>query len=44
MIALLGGAGIDEHVNPGEATVHVLQGRVSLHAADNTWSGLRVTC
>lgn len=39
MIALLSGQGLSEHVNPGEATVHVLQGRVSLRAAGNTWSG-----
>jgi quercetin dioxygenase-like cupin family protein len=39
MIALLAGRRLDEHVNPGEATVHVLQGRVSLNAADNSWSG-----
>jgi quercetin dioxygenase-like cupin family protein len=39
LIALLGGRKLDEHVNPGEATVHVLQGRVSLRAADNAWHG-----
>ena len=39
MIALLGGRRLDEHANPGEATVHVLSGRVSLHAGSNAWDG-----
>jgi quercetin dioxygenase-like cupin family protein len=39
MIALAGGRRLDEHTNPGEATVHVLSGRVSLQAGANTWSG-----
>jgi quercetin dioxygenase-like cupin family protein len=39
VIALLGGRRLDDHVNPGEATVHVLQGRVALHALGETWTG-----
>ena len=40
VIALLGGQRLDEHENPGEATVHVLQGRVRLLAGDDSWDGL----
>lgn len=40
VIALEGGQKLDEHANPGEATVHVLTGRVSLSAAANSWQGL----
>lgn len=32
LIALRAGAHLDEHENPGEATVHVLRGRVRLTA------------
>lgn len=39
MIALLGGRRLDDHANPGEATVHVLTGRVLLNTADTSWSG-----
>jgi quercetin dioxygenase-like cupin family protein len=38
MIALISGHKLDDHANPGEATVHALQGRVSLSAAGNVWS------
>jgi quercetin dioxygenase-like cupin family protein len=34
LIALAGGHKLDEHDNPGEATVHVLHGRVRLTAGD----------
>jgi len=34
LIALAAGQRLDEHENPGEATVHVLQGRVRLVAGD----------
>ncbi|GIF00088.1 cupin domain-containing protein [Paractinoplanes rishiriensis] len=34
VIALAGGQRLDEHENPGEATVHVLQGRVRMLAGD----------
>lgn len=39
VIALIGGRRLDEHVNPCEATVHVLSGRVSLSAAGTAWNG-----
>jgi quercetin dioxygenase-like cupin family protein len=39
VIALTSGQQLDEHENPGEATVHVLQGRVELRAADVVWNG-----
>jgi quercetin dioxygenase-like cupin family protein len=40
LIALAAGHRLgDEHVNPGEATVHVLHGRVRLSAGDVGWEG-----
>jgi quercetin dioxygenase-like cupin family protein len=39
LIALAAGRRLDEHANPGEATVHVLNGRVSLSAGGNAWNG-----
>jgi quercetin dioxygenase-like cupin family protein len=39
VIALTAGELLDEHANPGEATVHVLSGRVRLRAAENAWDG-----
>ena len=39
LIAIASGRKLDEHANPGEATVHVLVGRVTLCAAGNEWSG-----
>jgi len=39
VIALAAGRRLDDHANPGEATVHVLSGRVSLNAGGNTWNG-----
>jgi len=39
VIALVGGHRLDEHSHPGEATVHVLSGRVSLNAGGNGWNG-----
>lgn len=39
MIALAAGQQLSEHENPGEATVHVLQGRVRLGSAGNVWEG-----
>jgi quercetin dioxygenase-like cupin family protein len=38
-IALKEGASLDEHENPGEATVQVLHGRVTLMAGDSSWVG-----
>lgn len=40
VIALLQGRKLDEHDNPGEATVHVLHGRIRLHSGDVVWEGL----
>ena len=39
VIALASGRMLDEHTNPGEATVHVLHGRVRLAAGDTSWDG-----
>ena len=39
VIALAAGRQLDEHENPGEATVHVLSGRVRLKAGDTSWEG-----
>jgi len=39
VIALVAGSELDEHENPGEATVYVLQGRVSLMTGDVSWNG-----
>ncbi|MGH3927597.1 MAG: cupin domain-containing protein [Pseudonocardiaceae bacterium] len=39
LIALAAGYRLDEHDNPGEATVHVLHGRVRLSAGDVGWEG-----
>lgn len=40
VIALVAGQLLGEHENPGEATVHVLQGRVRLGAGETSWDGL----
>src|SRR5262249_30670134 len=39
VIALLAGQRLDEHESPGEATVHVLDGRVRLLAGEASWDG-----
>ncbi|MGZ5400910.1 MAG: hypothetical protein ACXWDM_12950 [Nocardioides sp.] len=39
MIALRAGSNLDEHENPGEATLQVLHGRVTLVAGENRWHG-----
>ena len=39
VIALVAGAVLAEHENPGEATVQVLSGEVRLVAGDESWSG-----
>jgi quercetin dioxygenase-like cupin family protein len=39
VIALAAGHGLAEHDSPGEATVHVLHGRVRLRAGDIGWEG-----
>jgi quercetin dioxygenase-like cupin family protein len=37
VIALVSGATMAEHENPGEATVFVIRGRVQLEAGGETW-------
>lgn len=39
VIALAAGQKLDEHENPGEATLQVLHGRVTLVAGENRWNG-----
>jgi len=39
LIALRAGSDLDEHENPGEATVQVLSGRVTLVAGETRWNG-----
>lgn len=41
LVAMVGGAGLSEHQNPGEATVLVLHGRVRLSAGELAWEGSR---
>lgn len=39
MVALTVGSTLTEHENPGEATVQVLSGRVSLGVGTDSWEG-----
>jgi len=39
VVALIAGAELGEHENPGEATVHVLRGRVRLTSGEESWEG-----
>ena len=39
LLALRAGSDLKEHENPGEATLHVLRGRVTLSAGDVSWDG-----
>jgi quercetin dioxygenase-like cupin family protein len=39
VIGLRAGHSLAEHQNPGEATLHVLRGRVRLISGDTTWDG-----
>jgi quercetin dioxygenase-like cupin family protein len=39
VVALLTGGKMAEHESGGEATVHVLKGRVRLRAGEDTWEG-----
>ncbi|WP_433789672.1 cupin domain-containing protein [Actinoplanes sp. CA-252034] len=39
IIALAAGQTLQEHENPGEATIHVLHGRVRLIAGETSWDG-----
>jgi quercetin dioxygenase-like cupin family protein len=38
-IAMLAGSVLGDHENPGEATLHVLTGRVRLSAGADAWDG-----
>ncbi len=39
LIALRSGESLSEHASPGEATLHVLNGRVLLRSGEVTWNG-----
>jgi quercetin dioxygenase-like cupin family protein len=39
LVAITAGQVMDEHENPGEATLQVLQGRVRLVAGETSWDG-----
>jgi quercetin dioxygenase-like cupin family protein len=39
LIAVAEGRRLGEHDSPGEATLQVLQGKVRLHAGEETWDG-----
>lgn len=39
LMALRAGEKLSEHENPGEATVHVLEGRVLLRSGATSWNG-----
>ncbi len=39
VMALRAGETLSEHENPGEATIHVLVGRVLLRSGDVSWNG-----
>jgi quercetin dioxygenase-like cupin family protein len=39
LIALRAGSRLDEHESPGEATLQVLHGRVTLRAGADEWNG-----
>lgn len=39
VIALTAGSTLDEHENPGEATINVLSGRLRLAAGEVSWEG-----
>jgi hypothetical protein len=39
LVALTGRTSLNEHDNPGEATLQVLRSRVQLRAYDATWEG-----
>lgn len=39
LIALRAGSSLNEHESPGEATLQVLQGRITLTAGETQWHG-----
>ncbi|MGW2650152.1 cupin domain-containing protein [Streptomyces sp. NPDC001393] len=40
LLALRAGTELTEHENPGEATVLVLRGRVTLRSGEDSWEGM----
>lgn len=40
VVGLIAGRRMEEHNNPGEATMHVIQGHLRLHSGDTVWEGL----
>jgi quercetin dioxygenase-like cupin family protein len=44
VIALASGRMLEEHDNPGEATLYVLRGRIRLATTDAGWDGPRAIC
>jgi|SRR5690554_3163293 quercetin dioxygenase-like cupin family protein len=40
VITLAAGQEMSEHVSPGEATIYVLRGRVTLTAGETSWHGM----
>ncbi len=43
LIALRAGSNLEEHESPGEATLQVLHGRVTLVSGEDRWNGCPVT-
>lgn len=39
VVGMIAGSELGEHENPGEATLHVLRGRVRLSSGDVSWEG-----
>jgi quercetin dioxygenase-like cupin family protein len=39
LIALRAGSNLEEHESPGEATIQVLHGRITLVAGETRWNG-----
>ncbi|SEE53458.1 hypothetical protein SAMN04489740_1664 [Arthrobacter alpinus] len=39
VVALTAGSSLDDHDNPGEATIHVLSGRILLKCGEVQWEG-----
>ena len=44
VIAMVKGAALGDHENPGEASIHVLAGRVRLSAGEHSGRAGMVTC
>ena len=41
LVVLAAGGQLAEHESPGDATIHVLEGRVSMFTATDSWEGRR---